>query len=71
MMATQADMILQYAHYLGEHYKSIGVNHPKVFVESYVNLNGRGSQLYIDSTIDLMKVEDSFKNKEWILNYEN
>ncbi len=71
MMATQADMILQYAHYLGEHYKSKGFNHPKVFVESYVNLNGRGSQLYIDSTIDLMKVEDSFKNKEWILNYEN
>ncbi len=71
MMATQADMILQYAHYLGEHYKSKGFNHPKVFVESYVNLNGRGSQLYIDSTIDLMKVEDSFQNKEWILNYEN
>ncbi len=71
MMATQPDMILQYAHYLGKHYSAIGFEHPKVYVESYVNLNAEGSKLFIDTTIDLMKVEDSFQNKEWILNYEN
>lgn len=71
MMATQPDMILQYAHYLAEYYKSKGFEHPKVFVESYVNLNGKGSQLFIDSTIDLTKLEDSFSHKTWILNYEN
>lgn len=71
MMATQPDMILQYAHHLGQHYAAKGFEHPKVFVESYVNLNGQGSKLFIDTTIDLMKVEDGFQNKEWILNYEN
>ncbi len=70
MMATQPDMILQYAHFLGAHYKKLGVQKPKVFVASYVNLNGEGSRLFIDSSIDLMKVEDSFKHKDWVLPYE-
>ena len=71
MMATQPDMILQYAHYLGKHYSTKGFEHPKVYVKSYVNLNGKGSKLFIDSTIDLMKIDDGFYNKKWILNYEN
>lgn len=71
MMATQPDMILQYAHYLGAYYQAKGLVHPKVFVESYVNLNGSGSKLFIDTTVDLMKVEDSFKHKSFILSNEN
>lgn len=70
MMSTQPDMILQYAHFLGKYYALKGVDNPRVYVESYVNLNGSGSRLFIDSSIDLMKVEDSFKNKNWILPYE-
>jgi len=67
MMQTQPDMILQYAHYLHDVYQKQGVNDPIVTVESYVTLNGSGSRLYIDSTVDLSKQEDNFSSKKWIL----
>lgn len=70
MMATQADMILQYAHYLGRYYMAKGIEHPKVYVKSYVNLNGEGSKLFIDPSIDLMEIRDGFHHKNWILSDE-
>ena len=39
----------------------------QVFVDSYVALNGRLSQRYIDETVDLYKEKESFKHKKWIL----
>jgi hypothetical protein len=66
MMQTQPDMILQYAHYLHDVYASKGINDPIVTVESYVTLNGSGSRLYIDSTVDLAKEKEDFSHKKWI-----
>jgi len=60
-------MILQYAHYLHDQYRQKGVADPVVTVESYVTLNGSGSRLYIDSTVDLAKEPESFYHKTWIL----
>jgi len=71
MMATQPDMILQYAHYLHDYYKDKGMNNPIVTVESYVTLNGNGSQLYIDSTVDLAKQQENFLPKKWILPFKD
>lgn len=70
MMATQPDMILQYAHYLKKKYQAQGIANPEIRVECYVTLNGSGSRLFIDKTVDLTKEEDSFKNKNWILPFE-
>jgi hypothetical protein len=67
MMQTQPDMMVQYAHYLHDVYQKQGVTDPIVTVESYVTLNGSGSRLYIDSTVDLSKQEDNFSSKKWIL----
>jgi Vitamin K-dependent gamma-carboxylase len=67
MMETQPDMILQYAHYLGDVYKKRGVKDPVVTVQSYVTLNGSGSRLFVDSTVDLLKQEENFLPKKWIL----
>jgi hypothetical protein len=67
MMQTQPDMILQYAHYLHDFYQNKGIKDPVVTVESYVTLNGSGSRLYIDSTVDLSKQRDNFLPKKWIL----
>ena len=39
-MSSQPDFILEYAHYLGNHFKSQGHKNVQVFVESYVALNG-------------------------------
>jgi len=65
MMATQPDMMLQYAHYLGEQFPS----HP-ITVESYVTLNGSGSRLYIDSTVDLSRQKESWSPIKWILPFQ-
>lgn len=72
MMETQPDMILQYAHILKQYYKSTGIASPVVTVESYVSLNGTGSRLYIDSTVDLANEKERwFAHKTWISAFTN
>ncbi|UOE46247.1 HTTM domain-containing protein [Mucilaginibacter sp. SMC90] len=67
MMATQPDMILQYAHFLAAEYQKKGIANPIVTAESYVTLNGSGSRLYIDTTINLAKEQETlFGHKRWI-----
>ncbi len=66
-MATQPDLMLQYAAFLGQEYRNKGIENPAVFVESYVSLNGYSSRPYIDPTIDLLTLEDGFAHKKWIL----
>jgi hypothetical protein len=67
MMATQPDMILQYAHMLQDFYARQGFVSPQVFVDSYVALNGRLGRPLIDPEVDLARQTDSFQNKSWIL----
>ncbi|WP_299101509.1 HTTM domain-containing protein [uncultured Winogradskyella sp.] len=71
-MSFQPDFILEYAHYLGDHFKSQGHKNIQVFVDCHVALNGRMSQPYIDPKVDLYQEKESFKHKSWILpfNYE-
>ncbi len=66
-MSFQPDFILQYAHYLGDHFTAQGHKNVQVFVESYVALNGRLSVPFIDKTVDLYAEKESFKPKYWIL----
>ncbi|MFL1896939.1 HTTM domain-containing protein [Aquimarina sp. 2-A2] len=70
-MATQPDFILQYAHFLKEHFESDGHQNVEVYVESYVALNGRLSSQYIDPTVDLGKQKESFKHKNWIIPFKD
>lgn len=70
-MSFQPDFILEYAHFLGDHYSQEGVEEVQVFAESYVGLNGRLSQPYIDSTVDLYQEKESFKHKTWILPFND
>ncbi|WP_299134151.1 HTTM domain-containing protein [uncultured Tenacibaculum sp.] len=70
-MSFQPDFILEYAHYLGNHFKSQGHKNVEVYVDSYVALNGRMSQLYIDPKTDLMKQKESFKHKKWIIPFNH
>ena len=71
MMNTQPDMILQYANFLEEEYKKKGIKDPVVTVESYVTLNGSGSRLFIDSSVDLSKEEESLYTKKWVLPFNS
>ena len=67
MMSTQPDMILQFAHFLEGVYKEKGFKEPEITVESYVTLNGRPSQTFIDPEVDLTKVKEGVGRKEWVL----
>lgn len=70
MMATQPDMILQFAHFLADHYRKQGIANPVITAESYVTLNGSGSRPFLDNTIDLAKQRESFAPKAWILPFK-
>ncbi|HSD13189.1 MAG TPA: HTTM domain-containing protein [Flavobacterium sp.] len=70
-MSFQPDFILEYAHFLHDHYKKTGINDPEVRVESYVALNGRLSRKYIDPNVNLAKENESFKHKTWILPFND
>lgn len=69
MMATQPDMILQFANYLKTIYTEKGIKNPVITAESYVTLNGRGSRPFIKSNVDLGNEKESFGPKHWILPY--
>lgn len=66
-MSFQPDFILEFAHHLGAYYKGKGHRNIQIFADSFVALNGRPSQRFIDPNFDLLATEESFYNKEWIL----
>lgn len=67
MMATQPDMLIDYAHFLKEDYKRKGFNEPEVLAESYVTINGKASCLIVDKNTVLSNMKDNLKPKEWII----
>ncbi|WP_298777533.1 HTTM domain-containing protein [uncultured Polaribacter sp.] len=70
-MSFQPDFILEYAHYLGDHFTNQGHKNVQVFVDSYVALNGRMSRVFIDPKVDLYKEKESFKHKDWIVPFSS
>ncbi len=66
-MAMQPDMIIQFAHYLADHYQTLGMEDPRIRAEVWVTLNGSPAQLLIDPQRDLTTLEDSWSEKTWIL----
>ncbi|WP_373516510.1 HTTM domain-containing protein [Pricia sp.] len=70
-MAFQADFILEYAHFLRDHFQKDGHKNIQVFVESYVSLNGRLSTPMIDPKVDLAAKKESFAHKPWIIPFND
>lgn len=70
-MSFQPDLILQFAHFLGNKYRQAGMQKPQVYVRSAVSLNARPSQPIIDESVDLMKLEDGWEHKEWITEWND
>ncbi|MCS5662679.1 MAG: HTTM domain-containing protein [Flavobacteriales bacterium] len=69
MMATQPDLILQYAHMIKQEVESRGLKDPIINAEVYVTLNGSRSKLFIDPKVNLAALEDDLKHKDWILDF--
>ena len=70
-MSFQPDFILEYAHYLVNHFKKDGHQNIEVYVDSYVALNGRLSKRYINPNVNLYKETGNFKSKDWILPFND
>jgi hypothetical protein len=71
MMATQSDFILQYAQILKVHYLKQGMHNPEVYATIYVGLNGRQSRLYADTSVNLANEKDGFKQKTWLMPFND
>jgi vitamin K-dependent gamma-carboxylase len=61
------EMILQLAHFLGDHYRQSTGNAASVYALVLASLNGRKPELLIDPNVDLMKESRGFGNRDWIL----
>ncbi|TRX48491.1 HTTM domain-containing protein [Fulvivirga sp. M361] len=70
-MATQPDFVIQYAHFLKEHCEKQGYQQVQVYTDSYVALNGRRNQPFIDPKVNLAALHDSFQHKNWILPFND
>ncbi len=70
-MNIQPDFIYQFAQHLKQEYqKKHGIENPIITVDSYVALNGRVSQQFIDPTINLANLEEELGDKKWILDFK-
>lgn len=70
-MSSQPDFILEYAHFLEDYYRQQGIEDPKIYVESFVALNGRQSQPYVNPKVDLTEIEPSLKHRTWLLPFND
>jgi len=70
-MATQPDMIIQFAKYIESEFTQDSNNDSiRVTCECYATLNGGPMSFLIDPSTDLTKLDDTWSNKEWVLPYE-
>jgi hypothetical protein len=70
-MAFQPDFILEYAHFLKEHFEEDGHKEIQVYVDCQVTLNGRLSTTFIDPKVDLAQEKESFEPKHWITPFKD
>lgn len=66
-MSFQADMIVQFAHYLKKVYTREGKNPPKICAECYVRLNQYKTSLLFDPNLDLTTIPNDLSDKKWLL----
>ncbi len=67
MMATQPDMLLQFAHHLAGVYRERGMSLPAVYSDCWVSLNGSGSRRFVDPGIDLCGVTFRTPRTDWLM----
>jgi hypothetical protein len=70
MMATQPDMMLQFAHFLEQEFKRQGLDRIAITADAYVTLNGRRSRRFIDPAVDLTRQRPGFNHKGWVLPFD-
>ncbi len=64
MMATQPDLVLQYAHHLRDQRQGERV---RVYADVFVSTNGRPNRRLVDPAVDLAAEEDTVFGYDWVL----
>lgn len=67
MMASQPDMIVDFAQIVARDFRRRGVREPQVTVDAFASLNGRCAARLIDPAVDLAARRDGLAPKSWIL----
>ena len=70
-MSFQPDFIIEYAHFLGNHFTLQGHKNIEVYADSFVALNGRRSKRFINPNINLMKQKRSLKHYSWVIPFKD
>jgi len=62
-------MILQFAHFLKQHYQNLGLENVEIYADSYVSLNGRPAKRFIKENVNLVKIQEDFGTKDWVTKF--
>jgi len=65
-MAIQPDFIVQFAQHIAAQNSKI-VKSSAVSIASFITINGRVSQRFIQQDLDLLQVQDDWSDKPWII----
>jgi hypothetical protein len=65
-MAIQPDFMIQFAQHIAARNSDI-VKSSAVSVASFITINGRVSQRFIQQDLDLLQVQDDWSDKPWII----
>ncbi|GAB4582020.1 MAG: HTTM domain-containing protein [Anaerolineales bacterium] len=65
-MAFQPDMLLAFAHFLRDEISVRGQHPVEIRAEVWVSLNGRGSQLLVDPTVNLANIKPGWRRQAWV-----
>ena len=61
-MKSQPDMIMQFAHHIGDEFLIQYGYAPEVYVKSRISLNGRRSQDFTNDTINVYSQRSAYEN---------
>ncbi|MDE0871463.1 MAG: HTTM domain-containing protein [Flavobacteriales bacterium] len=67
MMSTQPDMLVQFAGHVKEQWRHNHGQDVKVRAETWVSLNGRRSQLFIDPFADLASISNDWNERSFVI----
>jgi vitamin K-dependent gamma-carboxylase len=66
-MGKDADMVLEFVHYVRDHYREHGEDDIEIRVLALASLNGRKPQLLLDPHLDYAKVDRVWGHQPWIV----
>jgi hypothetical protein len=66
-MGKDPDMILEFVHFVRDHYREHGRGELEIRVLALASLNGRRPQLLMDPTLDYAKVDRVWGVQRWVI----